>query len=544
MPESYHGSMGDAYRNHILDLREAELDGRESELNKGLNVDTSVNGKLAMILTCLAAVGGSYFVAGGGQQVIPDKNRNIADLRPVWDDIHAAQVSIDAAETKLLAYVFEPTPEPDPMGPSPPTPGAASPSFAAAPFADQLPPFPHYVIPTVEECEWLVGEDGVIRSTLGLPDATPGNKGNAVANAYRASIAAGQELPITFGVYGNAKEAIICGIYNPNGDQSVTQEDGAGGYADIEFVGLDQKCEVILGWSREWGFAKYIGAYNIGLRGDSDSFIIRANQGVGKLIIDGCWWLESRSHTGMQMHTSGMHIDKWETLVWRRHKWRGQEPGSPGINLQEHSAYLKSSRGVTWILENDLRGGNRTGFQIRPDLGNDVPIGDVVIAFNVADGYGFNFGTDPSTAAGGGCITVWSNPNARTFIYGNRITNARYGCLVVSGQPPEKNHLNGNGFPIQNVYIADNVFENRQGNRSPFSVTSVEHAYIWENLIQGPAQGDAIFDSPWAHSVGAPVNGAVTIYGNWYQALRAGTFNPNGSNQVPLDLTSYAEIIN
>ena len=534
--------MGDAYRTRMLDAREVELEQRERALDDEYKMKDSL--PIPIVIALIGTTAG--IAAWGGAQVVPQGERDVTELRAVWDDIHEAKQSLTSAEGKLLTYVFDvPEPEPEPV-PEPTPPGAAPPSFAGAPFAADLPPFPYYVIPTIAECEWLVGEDGVIRSTLGLPDATPGNKGNAVAYAYRASVAAGQELPITFGVYGNAKEAIVCGVYNSEGDQSVTQGDGAGGWQDIEieFVGLDQKCEVILSWTRNWGFAKYIGAYNIGLRGDVDSFVIRANDGVGKLIIDGCWWLASRDHTGAQMHTSGMHIDKWETLVWRRHQWRGHEPGSPGIDLQEHSAYLKSSRGVTWILENNLMGGNRTGFQIRPDLNNDVPVGDVVIAFNKADGHGFNFGDSPETAAGGGCITVWSNPNAKTFIYGNHITDSRYAALVVSGQPPEKNHLNERGFPLQGVYIANNILRNERGNRSTFSLTSAEQAYLWENVILGPEQGDAVFDTPWGHDVGAPVNGTVTIYGDWYTSLRAGTFDPSSTqSQIPLDLSVYAEII-
>ena len=67
--------------------------------------------------------------------------------------------------------------------------------LAGLPFADELPTFPEYEIPTEEDCEWIV-EKGRATSTRGLDDLTGEF---LVGQAYRASIKAGHELPIDIG---------------------------------------------------------------------------------------------------------------------------------------------------------------------------------------------------------------------------------------------------------------------------------------------------------------------------------------------------------
>ena len=241
------------------------------------------------------------------------------------------------------------------------------------PFSDELPDFPEYRIPTRQDCDWVI-EGGRAESTHGLETIVDER---LVGLAYRASVAASHPLPVTFCVVDNAGEAVFGGGYSRSSNRSVfiETEDGFENL-QAEFLGLTDTAEVQVSWDTKWGRVDYLGLFNIGLRGPNDSFVIRANSGIGRLIIDGCWWL---AHTEFAQrggrHASGMHIDNWDLLVWRRHKWRGETPESPGINLREHSGYLKSSNGETWIVQNDLRGGNRTGFQIRPQpSNNDRPV--------------------------------------------------------------------------------------------------------------------------------------------------------------------------
>jgi hypothetical protein len=221
-------------------------------------------------------------------------------------------------------------------------------------------------------------------------------------------------------------------------------------------------------------------------------------------------------------------MDRWKTLIWRNHKWRGEQPGTPGINLREHCAYFKScvggaTGGGTWIIGNDLRGGNRTGFQVRPqaDL-NMRPTGPVVIANNYADGYGWNNGSDGSSYDGGGCITVWTSPEWPVYIFGNRVTDSKYGCLVLSPQGPSRNWLNADGYPIRSAYIYGNTFENLRGDRDGVSITGVQNVHWFNNRSRGK-YGALMLDAPWGIQVAGIANGAVAVYTRpVLNALKAG----------------------
>jgi hypothetical protein len=429
----------------------------------------------------------------------------------------------------------------------PPVDPPVDPSFPGLPF--EVPNIPEYEVPTIADCEWTV-QNGVYTSTLGLPNET------TVRDAFRASMTAGHEKPITFGVWDVVGRAIVGGIWNGDADHSITMKDENGVWMtdlSVQFLGLDDSCEVMLGWTSTYGYPEHVGAFNIGLRGPNDSFIIRANSGVDKLLIDGCWWLPSVSFTGNQKHASGMHIDKWKTLVWRNHQFRGVLPSDPGTDLREHSGYLKSCIGTgpeggTWIVSNNLLGGNRTGFQIRPDNGiNPFPKGPTVIAYNVADGFGWNHGSTGETYDGGAVLTVWSNPNDDVFMFGNTITDGKYACMTLSTQSPAKNFLNDNGFPIKSLYLYDNTFENQRGDRGCGSISSIEQVHLYSSTFDGPLNGDLTMDSTWAMTVGGIANGNVSIYGQAYldylKGIRVKTHDPNNWSQtIPMpdsQLESY-----
>lgn len=390
-----------------------------------------------------------------------------------------------------------------------PTDGSPSapPRLDDLPFSPLLPAFPEYEIPTVETCDWII-ERGQARNLHGLD---PIERDYLVGPAYEASVAAGHALPVTFCVMDNAGAVVFGGGWHPADDRSVVIERGDGfGTYQAEFVGLTETAEIEISWDSQWGQVEYLGLYNIGLRGPNDSFIIRANGGIGTLIMDGCWWLAHRGYaeTGNR-HSSGMHIDNWDTLVWRRHQWRGETPDEPGIDLQAHSAYLRAANGVTWILENDLRGGNRTGFQIRPQPSeNERPRGPVVIAYNVTDGYGWNNGDTPETFDGGSAMSVWASPDAPTFIFRNEITDAKYGCLMVGAQADDRNWYNAQGFAIADVHIAQNRFENARGDRGAMSVSGVETLHLYDNDVDGRLT----LDNRWAAQVHGIKNGQVLFY--------------------------------
>lgn len=390
-------------------------------------------------------------------------------------------------------------------------------AFEGLPF--EVPPIPAYRVPAAKDCDWIVSE-GVARSTRGL-DAirAADHDGYVLGPAYRASTAARRGRgdlapgrPVTIGVLDDAGEGVMGGGWSLHSPRSVFSKSAAGGFDDIriEIVGLTPSCEVSVSWDSRWGKPAYIGLFNIGIRGRKDSFIIRANGGIGRLIMDGCWWLPAKEFTATkERHASGMHIDKWGELIWRNHKWRGVQPGTPGINLREHSAYLKSAQGGTWIVNNDLRGGNRTGFQIRPEPAhNEAPSGAVVIAGNYADGYGWNNGSDPSSFDGGSCITVWSNPNAATYVVNNRIIDAKYGCLAITAQGPGLDYLGEAGFPIGPVYVYGNTFENGRAKRDVAAITSTQAVHLYANEITGRL----ILNDTWPMKRHGIANGAVYVH--------------------------------
>ncbi len=401
-----------------------------------------------------------------------------------------------------------------------------------------VPPIPAYEIPKLDDCDWII-ESGVATSTRGLAAIqAAGAPGELVPLAYRASYAAGHELPVTVGVWDDAGIVVPGGQWNQNGRRSISikEPDGSWHGVELELVGLDDSCEVTVSWSTRWGRADYLGLFNIGCRGQDDSFVIRANDGIGDLVIDGCWWLPSKNHGPQNSHASGMHIDKWESLVWRNHRWRGETPDAPGILVREHMGYLKSCVGSradgdgTWIVGNNLLGGNRTGFQIRPQADkNDRPRCPVVIAENYAEGYGF---THPATKKdGGSCITVWTSPDDPVYIFDNRVQAARYGCLTLSPQGPSRNWLNGDGVPIDTVHLWGNTFENRQGDRSCVTITGVGNVHFWGGgTYAGPANGDLTLDDPWGMSVAGISNGSVSIHGHellaYLQSLNVRTWIP------------------
>lgn len=409
-----------------------------------------------------------------------------------------------------------PPPRPPPVI-EPPPPGEG---WEGLPF--EVPEIPAYSIPTEADCDWIV-DNGSFSSKKGLGSAPNVNA------AYRASIAAGHATPIKFGVRGGMGSVVGAGLYNGDAPQSVTARDGSGNWRNdisFEIVGLNDQATVTIGWTDDFGRVAHIGLFNVGLVGPQDSFYVRANDGIDTLLLDGCWYAGGPANG----YTSGIHMDKWQTLVIRHWKFKG-------ALLAEHLFYLKSCIGTgpgrgTWIVDNDLRGGNRTGFQIRPDKGiNPEPTGPVVIAGNVADGYGWTHGSDGSTKGGGSCLTVWSNPTNDTFIFRNRILNARYGCLVLSGQGASSNYLNADGFPIKGVYVYDNEFSNPNGDRTCITVSACQWVHLYgRDTLDGPGAGDAVFDDTFNMGWNGILNGTVEIYdaayADYLESLNVRTYDP------------------
>lgn len=459
----------------------------------------------------------------------------------------------------------EPDPDPDPAYPEPELPTIEE-LLAEPPFPVPHPPAygkqangTKYNAPTEDELDWIItgNADGsaTAQSLKGLGTFNQAD-GNAMARAYKMSYAAGHigatQTPkesITFGIKGNGGKVWPGGQYSKTNGYSIAIAYGQT-YAEISIriVGMTDDAEVELGWSKRWGFAKRIEVHKIGLRGGSDSFVIRANEGIGTFIADGFWYLPgkkavykkdaegkyvldgqgNRIVTGYvdQNYSSGIHIDNWETMILRDKRFRGKNPSDPGMLVKEHQFYPKSciasyvSAG-TWILCNDLLGGNRTGFQIRPERlhddgteGNAEPKGPVVVAGNHSDGLGWTHGDTAATEDGGGVITVWASPNGDVYVFSNECVDSRYSNFIMSSQKLNRNYLNEEGFPIKGLKTWNNTFENARSKRSNVKLSSIGNIDWHEQLMIDGKPGKLVaFDDDFSMQLTGIRNGEIRVHG-------------------------------
>ena len=173
-----------------------------------------------------------------------------------------------------------------------------------------------------------------------------------------------------------------------------------------------------------------------------------------------------------------------------------------GERFEEHWAYLKST-GELYITNNDIGGGNRTGFQVRTPGEKDPPHGHMVIANNYAKDFGWDWGF----SNGGSCITVWESLNWPVFIIDNTITNSKYGCLAIAHTAPQdvEPHLLPTGRAHSRVLLMGNKFTNPNGDRSCVSINSTEIVNIVSGKFNGGVNPDILIDSKTAWKWGAPI---------------------------------------
>ena len=168
--------------------------------------------------------------------------------------------------------------------------------------------------------------------------------------------------------------------------------------------------------------------------------------------------------------------------------------------FEEHWAYLKST-GALFITNNDIGGGNRTGFQVRFPGGYEPPHGPMVIANNKALDYGWDWGF----MNGGACITIWASHEFPVYIIDNEIRNAKYGCVSITQEPKELTPpLLPDGRAHSNIVFAGNVFTNPLGDRSCVSISATQAARVYgNNRIQGNGAHDMTIDSKTSWKYGA-----------------------------------------
>jgi len=355
--------------------------------------------------------------------------------------------------------------------------------------------------PAPGEYDWIA-EAGEIRSTRGLGTV------QHFGTAYRLSRTENDEH-IIFGVMDAAGAARVGGTWGQGGDNDLTYPGDE--RASATFVGMTGVASVSLSFGSHHNRAMRTGdvmAFDIGLRGPNDTFAIRANGSSDHVQLDGCWFLHQDPNFDYSQtsYASGLHIDNWGTLVLRNQRWRGETPGSPGLKLREHIYYLKSGRISTLVENCHLYGGNRSGFQKRPDAeGHMLPTDRFMARGNFADGYG----TNHEVSDGGALLTVWVS-NGGTYIYDNVATNFRYQALVVSGQGPARNFpflASGNQHDV--IYVAGNRFiAGPATERSTVSISSADRVHLWANEFEGKVK----LDAEWNFKQQGTLNGLTSIH--------------------------------
>ena len=407
-------------------------------------------------------------------------------------------------------------PVPLPVPPPIPPPSSAF-EFMGVATPVPVPTLPFYDVPTeAADCHYITG-------------SAVNSGGNTIAGLYDRARADGVEGTVTIGVHGNGGKVWPGGQYSAINDYSISGKD-----IDIEIVGLSPGATVEVGWSSRFGNVKRIGLFNIGLRGPDDSFIIRANEKVGTVILHDCRWASAQGKPGD--YTSGLHIDNYNTLIINGFR------NNPNVKLREHDFYIKSCIGNqanvntgTWIVKSELKSGNRTGFQRRPQKFDDVtkvtpenavPQGPFVVAFNDFN----NLGWQHPTASGGGAATVWTAPFDSVYIFDNYGTNLRYSGIVCEPQPTWKNFLGLNDFPLEDVYVWGNKMDNPAAGRALMKFSGIERLHLYDNA---GTYGSLVFDSGWSSQMSGIVNGKVFAYGfdamSWIKSMTVKTAK-GGSN--------------
>lgn len=282
-------------------------------------------------------------------------------------------------------------------------------------------------------------------------------QGGAV-EAYSAVDATLGTGPVVLGIHGRAGPVDVGHAYSKWSDTYLKDKDAVG--VEVYFVGRTPDAEIgptFLG-SREqdagvFSPAAQVGFVDIGIRGSSGSFAVLQYGDVGELTFDGFWVLpDPGMASDGATYASAFHMgEDWEVLTFKGYQPRG-------LKLREHCFYLKPG-GITQVLDCELFGGRRTGFQARPHSlpkPSPKPHGFFIADGNFAEDFGWNW----TAAEGGQWISVWCSLEYPVRISNNRLTGARYGALgILKGVMSSGPYLTDDGWSHSNVFVYGNSFE-------------------------------------------------------------------------------------
>lgn len=181
------------------------------------------------------------------------------------------------------------------------------------------------------------------------------------------------------------------------------------------------------------------------------------------------------------------------------------------VRFWEHWGYFTNVM-ESYIVGNNIAGGNRTGFQDRtPGLpGYRHPTGPKLCADNVCNDYGWDW----DFKNGGSAITYWES-RGPLVIRGNEVIKPKYGALQIAHQPADQKPftVSPEGHTHEDLHVEDNEFDSRGGDRSNASISSCLSARIQGNELHGD-QWDLTINGSTASKWGAPKCEMVIVRGD------------------------------
>lgn len=460
----------------------------------------------------------------------------LEDLRALAvQKLARAEQELAAARARIaeLEAAADPGPDPTTVPAEPVEPGEGEPeawSRYAGPDSPLLIDRPMRAWPTYQRPYQPYQLDGVL---------TPGgvvtmSNGDALdpRRAYLAALARHPDVAPAFGVHGDCRTTsmFVGGRYSASDPASLVAPNGAPSH--LTLVGLTPDAHVSFGWSHpsSTGVTGNVTVFDVGIVGEKNSMAVTASKPSGRIILDGIWFDAHPDIPRENGYASALHINGYESLLVRRLKQRG-------MTIREHWIYDKSQREdardpYVIISECNLRGGNRTGYQKRPEAGatypNARPRGDVYLV----DNYAMGFGWTREQADGGNVLTCWALPDDRVFFLGNAMADARYGCIGAEGQAPQLNWLNSRGFPIGEAHVAGNSVSNPRATRAAMSFGAVEHLFIYGDN-SGTSGTEISLRSKFNADTSGIANGTVRLVGGPPTGARFTRWNGASTETIP-----------
>lgn len=432
----------------------------------------------------------------------------------------AARLEAERAALEVPPVVVDPPPtvpaEPDPTPFEAPPEAWGRYSAPGALKVDRpLMPWPRYSVPQRHQLD-------LVLSSAGCRPVSSTGAWLSPREAYQQLVGTGaldSGRQARIGVIGDGGRFIIGGAYSAFDPTSVVPPPGRESMpVSVALVGMTEDARAEVAWAHNSAVAMTgdVSIFHMGIRGAKDSFALRIVQPHGRVVLDDVWILPHAEIADNQ-YASMIHANNYTSWLLRRLRWRGVNPGDPGLLVREHCLYDKSQRAdavepYVVVAECELLGGNRTGTQKRPDAAslypNARPAGDVYYVNNRSTGWGWTHDWEE----GGAVMTCWSAPEGRVFMLGNRVKDARYACLGVEGQAANLNWLNDAGYPVREVHVAGNTVANPRSQRAAMTFGAVERLFLYgDNVLEQGAK--IMLNSAFNQSTSGIPNGTTSLVG-------------------------------